>query len=111
MIWDRDDNGTWFTEHNGFAIEGRTQYVEAVLRYLQGLRVSEFVPDEQVRAIAPFSTPPRSITVNLANGGEQMVTVGRRLESRIYAGPWSFSRWGRTQLHTDQSGQHYPLSG
>ncbi len=83
MAWQRQDNETWVTSHDGNTIVGRTRYVEAVLRYLQGMRVSEFVPDNQLPEVRPFDTPARAITVNLIDGTTQTVNIGRRLESRL----------------------------
>jgi hypothetical protein len=86
LEWQRADSGGWITRTGSHAVTGRTQYVEAVLRYLQGVRVAEFVPSDQVPLVAPFESPVRSVNVTIEDGSTHVVTFGRRLETRLYAG-------------------------
>jgi hypothetical protein len=86
LSWRRSDADGWVTYRDGYTIKGRRQYVEAVVRYIQGVRVSEFVPADQVETVAPLETPePLSATVEIADGSSRTVTFGRRLETRLYA--------------------------
>ena len=86
MEWQRTNSGGWTTRAGQHTIEGRAQYVEAVLRYLQGVRVAEFVPADQVPLVAPFDNPHRSVDVRIGDGSSHVVSFGRRLETRLYAG-------------------------
>jgi hypothetical protein len=85
MRWIRDGNGGWSTEREGRTIEGRKRYVEAIVRYLQGARVSEFVPADQIETVAPLDAPRRTIEVETSDGSHHAVAFGRRLAGRVYA--------------------------
>jgi hypothetical protein len=86
LSWRRSETDDWVTYRGGDTIGGRRQYVEAVVRFIQGVRVSEFVPADQVETVSPLDTAePLSATVEINDGSSRTVTFGRRLETRLYA--------------------------
>jgi hypothetical protein len=86
VTWVRDRRGGWTTTVAGYTIRGRKRYVEDKIRRARSLRVAEFVPVDQIAVVEPFDAPARSFRATLDDGSEQRVRMGRRLESRIYAG-------------------------
>jgi hypothetical protein len=90
VTWRRDENKSWITETAGETIQGRTRRVEAMLRRIRGLRADEFVPLAEIPVVQPLQRERHSVSVVLNDGSRQDLAVGRRLESRVYAG----SRFG-----------------
>ena len=86
VTWRHQTNKSWTTEAMGETVRGRTRKVEDMIRRLRGLRADEFVPLGEVPVVQPLDAPPRSVSVELKDGSRQEVAVGRRLESRVYAG-------------------------
>lgn len=88
MTWRRDGPDRWVTDHGGYTVKGRREYVEAVVRFVQGARVSEFVPGDQIDVVAPFTQSDRSVEISISDGSSRLVRFGRRMEQRLYAGAY-----------------------
>jgi hypothetical protein len=101
VTWRRNGEGGWSTVVDGDTIRGRRRLVDEMVRRVWGLRALEFVPVAELSVVQPFEAPPRSISVALDGGGEQRVRIGRRLESRVYAGSDVFPPAGERVVLTD----------
>jgi hypothetical protein len=101
MAWQRDSDGQWTTVVAGSDVRGRKRHIDEMVRRLRALRVAEFVPAAETTAVRPFDAPPRYIAVTLDGGDEQRVRIGRRLETRVYAGSRLVDDAGERVVLTD----------
>jgi hypothetical protein len=85
MTWRRDEDGQWSTAVDGKIIRGLKTVLDEMVRRIHSIRSKEFVPKAEVEVVLPFNAPPRSVSVT-DDDGSHAVRLGRRLETRVYAG-------------------------